>query len=110
MTEPGVGVMEVAACDDRTLAVQELLAAQGFTAPPCSHRAPAGDHRRRPALRPRRHRAISIAFRTGWVSLEVQADQPRCGGRKARSARTSGGAGGTGACAGGSPLELHAFG
>ncbi|MGC5008946.1 hypothetical protein [Streptomyces sp. NBC_00353] len=103
--------MEVAACDDQTtLAVQELLAAQGFTAPPCSRRAPAGDHRRRPALRPRCHRAISIAFRTGWVSLEEQADQPRCGGRTAPSAHTSGGAGGTGACAGGSPLELHAFG
>ncbi|MET8331154.1 DUF6207 family protein [Streptomyces sp. NPDC005181] len=62
-SEPGLAVVEVAACEDQTaLAVQELLAARGCTASRCSRRAqPAGDHRRRPALRPRCHRAISCA-------------------------------------------------
>ncbi|MCX5317223.1 DUF6207 family protein [Streptomyces sp. NBC_00154] len=40
VTEPGLGEVEVAACDDQTtLAVQELLATRGFTAPRCSRRA-----------------------------------------------------------------------
>ncbi|MGW3658399.1 DUF6207 family protein [Streptomyces sp. NPDC005151] len=83
VTEPGLAVVEVAACDDQTtLAVQELLAPRDCTAPQCSRRATAGDHRRRPALRPRCHRSISVTSMMGWVPLEVKADQPRCVGER----------------------------
>ncbi|MGW1711156.1 DUF6207 family protein [Streptomyces sp. NPDC002206] len=71
MTEQGLTVVKVAACDDQTaLDVQELLTARGCTAPRCSRRAPAGDHRRRPALRPRRRGPSPV--HSGWVGSPWQ--------------------------------------